>query len=133
MNQLIKINGFLYYITTDGRLSKNWKKRFYTMIPDIKKTDKCKSCNTNKNLTRHHDPPLRHTVQSKIIILCEPCHRKFNFEELCRGTKTNSPFSVKCNCGKSRYFLPKNKIQCKYGCYNTIHLKEIKEREYKII
>lgn len=130
--RIIKINGFLYGLSENGRLRKNWKNDFYKRELPISDTDRCNKCGGKNNLTRHHDPPLRNTTESTIIILCNSCHVQHNWGDTRRGF-TQSPFSIKCEICKSyRYFLPLNKIQCK-DCFKTIHLKKIKKDEFEIV
>lgn len=130
--RIIKINGFLYGLTNNNRLRKNWKNFFYKKNKPISKEDKCIQCNSKINLTRHHAPPLRTTIDSKILIYCEDCHKLHNYNEINKGVNTNAPFSIRCDkCKNSRYFLQVDKIQCK-KCLNTIHLKKIKEDEFEV-
>lgn len=137
---IVKINGFLYGTTANGRFRKNWRndyrKKDRSDLLKCKQKGTCHKCKKYKKLTVHHDPPLYKSLNGKKRLLCEECH--LEEEQKCEEKyrlkdRPDLLHCGNCKCHKN-YYLDKelNLIFCK-NCQKRIYLKKIGENNYKII
>lgn len=130
--RVIKINGYNFAVTEEGRFRFNWKNQIRARdrlnLPDF---GQCSVCGKEKDLTVHHDPPLSKSITGEKHLMCEECHKELHRND---GASDNPAFIVTCYCGDSNYLKEDSEesiIVC-FSCGTKRVLKRVGTDEYEL-
>lgn len=115
LSGLIRINGFLYKLTDDGRFRRHWKGQIRTNDSrSLGKVDACPNCGLVKKLTVDHYPPLRESaIAHKKVLVCWSCHSQKNNFESDKVTSIVGNYLQNCGNGHNTYLRDDLTVYCR--------------------
>ena len=131
---LIRINGFLYKLTDDGRFRRHWKGQIRTndsIMLSAHKHGKCPDCGFVRELTVDHIPPLREVAEHhEKVLICKKCHQKKNRLEAPLVNSRSPNYIQNCGRGHNTYLLDNLDVYCRVCSRVINHLVKVSDGEY---
>jgi 5-methylcytosine-specific restriction endonuclease McrA len=134
---LIRINGFLYKLTDDGRFRRHWKGEIRTADSRLYRSKKhgiCPVCGLVRDLTVDHNPPLRESVANpEKVLICKECHHRKNRLEAPVVNGISGTHIQNCGKGHNTYLRDDLTVYCRV-CNRVLNrLVKVSDDEYVTI
>lgn len=138
LSGLIRVNGFLYCLTVDGRFRRHWKGQIRTNDSRLLRFKKvlgvCSECGLERKLTVDHIPPLREVAEHhKRVLVCHQCHNKKNKLEAPSVNAVSPNFVQSCGLGHNTYLLDNLDVYCRVCNRVVNHLVHVDGDNYETI